>query len=168
MAIAARKQDSELRYAPTTRVYSYAAEPAAAPEAKPQGQTAPQGRPASAAHKKTRMAAPHKPGAQPQVSAGKALFTTLCVIACAGLLLMILVRYAMITQEYVKVNDLKETIAQTDLEIAALGVQLNTEVSFEEARAAALAAGMGYPMPEQIVHIANKDISPAGVALGPQ
>ena len=50
-------------------------------------------------------------------------------------------------------NDLKDGIAESERNIAALNVQLNNALNIDAAREAALAAGLGYPTAEQIVRV---------------
>jgi len=83
-------------------------------------------------------------------------------------MILILVRYAMISQEYVVVNETKELIEESSREIAALKVQLNTAVCLEEARAAALEAGMGYPTAEQIIRIQRGQQAQSGGRTAPE
>ncbi len=167
MAVAAKKLDNERRYAPAaTRVYAQsAAAPALAPNPQAQPQAAPRPTIASPA-RATRIARAAQP--RPRVSPGRLLFTTLGIMAGAALMILILVRYAMISQEYALVNDTKEQIEASGREIAALKVQLNAAVSLDEARAAALAAGMGYPTADQIVRIQGEDKAQTGGQTAPE
>lgn len=167
MAVAARKLDNERRYNPAaTRVY---AQGAAAPSLKPAErelpQTPPRGKAASPAQA-TRIA--RAASIRPRVSPGRLLFVTLGVMAAAAVMILTLVRYAMISQEYAVVNETKGQIEESGREIAALKVQLNAAVSLEQARAAALAAGMGYPTAEQIVRIAGGKQVQAGGQSAPE
>lgn len=165
MAIAARKTESQLRYAPRTRVY---AQGAACPAAKPYGA------PASAPGRKAQPAPPRvtriarQPKASLYVDAGKLLFTTMGVLSVAALLIILLVRYAIISQEYAVVNETREQIEACAREIDILNVQLNAAVSLDQAREAALEAGMGYPQADQIVRIQVTEPSLAGGQAAPQ
>lgn len=166
MAVAARKTDSKLRYAPATRVYTQgAAAPALEPAQRERPDETLRRRQASAV-RATRVERAVRP--RPRVSAGRMLFITLGILAGAALLLIILVRYAMISQEYALVNETKAQIEESEGEIAALKVQLNAVVSLEKARAAALAAGMGYPTAEQIVRIPGEDKAQSGGQTAPE
>ena len=148
MAVAAKKVENELRYAPATRVYSQSA---AAPAQQPADSPALPAEQRLKPDKSARTDPVARP--RPAVNAGRIFLVTLSVLAGAALLILILVRYAMICQEYAVVNDLKEKIEESQREVAALNVQLNAAVSLEEARAAALEAGMEYPTAEQIIRI---------------
>ena len=167
MAIAARKTDDALRYAPATRVYSQAeANPAAEPPVRRPPQPSPvrpSRKPGSPA---TRVARQAKPSAF--AGLGRLLLITMSVLTGAALLIMLLVRYAIISQEYAVVNELKDDIVQYQQEIEMLNVQLNGAVTLEEAREAALAAGMGYPTAEQIVRITGQDQAQAGGQTAPE
>ena len=166
MAVAARKLDNERRYAPAvTRVY---AQGAAAPALEPEERAQPKAPPRQKANpaRATRIArAPQK---YVTVNPGKIMITTLATMAGAALMILILVRYAIISQEYSMVNDTREQIAQSGQEIAALKVQLNAAVSMEDARAAALAAGMGYPSADQIVRIQGDNKAQTGGQSDPE
>lgn len=168
MAVAARKLDldNERRYAPAaTRVYTQGA---SAPALKPEEAERPQApaRPAPAPARATRIA--RAPEVRPKVSPGKLMILTLGIMAGAALMILSLVRYAMISQEYAVINDVKKQITQSEREIAALKVQLNAAVSLEEARAAALAAGMGYPKAEQIIRIRGNEQVQGGGQTAPE
>ena len=157
MAIAARKTESQLRYAPRTRVY---VQGAACPAAEPFGEAAP-------VHSHT-AAKPAGPRGNLYVDAGRLLFTTMGVLSVAALLIILLVRYAIISQEYAVVNEIRDQIVACNREIDILNVQLNAAVSLEEAREAALEAGMGYPQADQIVRIQGTEPSLAGGQAAPQ
>ncbi|MEA5059692.1 Cell division protein FtsL [bioreactor metagenome] len=166
MAVAAKKSDDSVRYAPGTRIYSRgAAAPALEIEKEKQPHAAPK-RQQGAAAQITRVAKDACP--RPKVSAGRLLLVTLGILASAALLLITLVRYAMISQEYAVVNETKTQIETYQREIAALNVQLNAAVSLEKARAAALAAGMGYPTAEQIVRLQGEDQAQTGGQTAPE
>lgn len=166
MAIAARKTESQLRYAPRTRVY---AQGAACPAAEPVGQPRPKpghGAARPAGPRVTRIA--RQPKVNLYVDAGRLLFTTMGVLSAAALLIILLVRYAIISQEYAVVNQIREQIVACNREIDILNVQLNAAVSLDQAREAALEAGMGYPQADQIVRIQGAEPSLAGGQAAPQ
>lgn len=81
------------------------------------------------------------------------LLTTCAILAAAAATLLVMLRYADIAVQYAMVNDYKTTIEENDRTLAELEVRLNSAVSLEEAREAALAAGLGYPAASQIVSI---------------
>lgn len=81
------------------------------------------------------------------------LLTTCAVLAAAAAILLVMLRYADIAAQYAKVNEYKATIQENSRTLAELEVRLNSAVSLEEAREAALAAGLGYPAASQIVSI---------------
>lgn len=165
MAVAAKKLDNELRYAPATRVY---AQGSAAPALEPQERQRPQVKPGRQVSpvQATRIARSVCP--RPRVSPGRLMFVTLAIMAGSALMIITLVRYAMITQEYTVVNETREQIEESGREIAALKVQLNAAVSLEEARAAALEAGMGYPTAEQIIRIQGGQQAQSGGQTAPE
>ena len=74
-------------------------------------------------------------------------------MAVAAVLLLMLVRYAAIAEQYSVVNDMKATIEENQRNLAELKVKLNSAVTLEKARDAALSAGMSYPAADQIVKI---------------
>ena len=84
------------------------------------------------------------------------------------MLIILLVRYALIRPEYAVVNEIRDQIVACNREIDILNVQLNAAVSLEEAREAALEAGMGYPQADQIVRIQGTEPSLAGGQAAPQ
>ena len=137
MAVAARKQETEYVYAgsPAMRVYTHRAPKVE--EQQPVQQTQVQ------------------PAAQPVHSYGlmHKLLTTCAVLAAAAAILLVMLRYADITAQYAIVNDYKTTIEENQRTLAELEVRLNSAVSLEQAREAALAAGLGYPAASQIVRI---------------
>ena len=147
MAVAARKIEREYVYAgaPGARVYSRSR--AATMEAAVQAPVY--------VHRKAKeepsVSGRRKPVAAPQ--AGKKLLCTFGVMAAAAVLLLMLVRYAAITEQYSVVNDMKATIEESQRNLAELKVKLNSAVTLEEARDAALSAGMSYPAADQIVKI---------------
>ena len=166
MAIAARKTESQLRYAPRTRVY---VQGPACPAAEPYGEAMPA--PGSAARQPagprvTRIA--RKPQTRIYVDAGRLLFSTMGVLSIAALLIILLVRYAIISQEYAVVNEIRDQIVACNREIDILNVQLNAAVSLDEAREAALEAGMGYPKADQIVRIQATEPSLSGGQAAPK
>jgi len=83
----------------------------------------------------------------------RSLLTTIGVLAAAAAVLLLLVRYAAITEQYAVVNDLKAVIEENERALTELNVELNSAVSLQQAREAALQAGLGYPSAEQIVRI---------------
>ena len=138
MAVAARKIDTEYVYAgsPAMRVYTHRVNRA---EEEPVAQQQEQARPAE----------------QPAHSYGliHKLLTTCAVLAAAATILLVMVRYADIAKQYAVINDYRTDIEENDRTLAELEVRLNSAVSLEEAREAALAAGLGYPAASQIVSI---------------
>ena len=93
-----------------------------------------------------------RPGLLHRVKRGFAV--ALCaVLAAAAAILLVMVRYSDIAVQYAVVNDYKTTIEENNRTLAELEVRLNSAVSLEEAREAALAAGLGYPAASQIVSI---------------
>ena len=149
MAVAARKVQNEYVYthSSTMRVYTHRAAQAA-----PQVQSEPQ----------------HKAAERPAQGLGilKKLAVTCCILVAAVTMLLILMRYAMITEQYAVVNEYKQTIEENQRTLTELEVKLNSAVSLEEAREAALAAGLGYPSVSQIVTI--NGAAYAGTQLSPQ
>ena len=124
----------------------------------------------------TRLPSPQAPGSPGSrgnpgaisMDAGRLLFTTMGVLSVAALLIILLVRYAIISQEYAVVNEIRDQIVACSREIDILNVQLNAAVSLEEAREAALEAGMGYPQADQIGRIQGTEPSLAGGQAAPQ
>lgn len=149
MAVAAKKNDHVYAYAPT-RVYSYSRTEAVA-EAAPRIKKAPPPSPKLQPQKQIKAAA----RANPHVL--KKLLSFVFVMAMAGLMLFVVTRYAKINDEYAAVNTLKSNIKAAKQNIEALNVQLNTSVSIEQAREAAIRAGMGYPTAEQIVRVSKME-----------
>ena len=140
MAVAARKIDTEYVYAgsPAMRVYTHRvprAEEAPAVQQQEQEQVQPAAKPAHS------------------YSLIQKLLTTCAILAAAAAILMVMVRYADIAVQYAVVNQHKTTIEENNRTLAELEVRLNSAVSLEEAREAALAAGLGYPAASQIVSI---------------
>lgn len=146
MAVAARKLDSDYVYArsSTMRVYTHRM-PAAA--------EAPQ------------IEAAAQPAARPRHSLLQRLAVTCGIVASVIAILAIMVRYATITEQYAVVNQYKNTIEENKRTLNRLEVRLNSAVSLDEAREAALAAGLGYPAASQIVKIDGAD---AGSVDSPQ
>ncbi len=152
MAVAARKNDAEYVYAgsPAMRVYTHRMPKAEEmPEAQPQEQVQAQ------------------PAARPDHSYSlmHKLLTTCAILAAAAAILLVMVRYSDISVQYAMVNEYKTTIEENNRTLAELEVRLNSAVSLEEAREAALAAGLGYPAASQIVSI---DGTGAGSRSSPQ
>ncbi len=138
MAVAARKIDTEYVYAgsPAMRVYTHRAQKAEEqPAVQQQVQTQSVQRPVHS------------------YSIIQKLLTTCAVLAAAAAILLVMLRYADIAAQYAKVNEYKATIQENSRTLAELEVRLNSAVSLEEAREAALAAGLGYPAASQIVTI---------------
>lgn len=138
MAVAARKIDTEYVYAgsPAMRVYTHRAPRTEETPAVQQQEQA-------------------QPAAKPvhSYSLIQKLLTTCAVLAAAAAILLVMVRYADIAAQYAVVNQHKITIEENSRTLAELEVRLNSAVSLEEAREAALAAGLGYPAASQIVCI---------------
>ncbi|MBQ3132079.1 MAG: hypothetical protein IJC24_05160 [Clostridia bacterium] len=138
MAVAARKNDTEYVYAgsPAMRVYTHRVQRAEEAPALQQEEA-------------------QQPAAKPAHSYGlmHKLLTTCAVLAAAAAILLVMVRYSDIAVQYAVVNDYKTTIEENNRTLAELEVRLNSAVSLEEAREAALAAGLGYPAASQIVSI---------------
>ena len=137
MAVAARKIDTEYVYAgsPAMRVYTHRVPKAEEASVVQQEQAQPAEKPV---HSYSLI---HK------------LLTTCAVLAAAAAILLVMVRYSDIAVQYAMVNDYKTTIEENSRTLAELEVRLNSAVSLEEAREAALAAGLGYPAASQIVSI---------------
>jgi len=140
MAVAARKIDTEYVYAgsPAMRVYTHRvprAEEAPVAQQQEQAQEQPASKPAHS------------------YSLIQKLLTTCAILAAAAAVLLVMVRYADIAVQYAVVNEHKTTIEENNRTLAELEVRLNSAVSLEEAREAALAAGLGYPAASQIVSI---------------
>ena len=140
MAVAARKIDTEYVYAgsPAMRVYTHRvprAEEVPVVQQQEQAQEQPASKPAHS------------------YSLIQKLLTTCAILAAAAAILLVMVRYADIAVQYAVVNEHKTTIEENNRTLAELEVRLNSAVSLEEAREAALAAGLGYPAASQIVSI---------------
>ncbi|MBE5785804.1 MAG: hypothetical protein E7330_08435 [Clostridiales bacterium] len=75
------------------------------------------------------------------------------VFVIAAIMIGVITRYASIALAYSAVNDLEDSIAESERNIAALNVQLNNALDINAARAAALEAGLWYPAAEQIVTV---------------
>lgn len=140
MAVAARKIDTEYVYAgsPAMRVYTHRVprvEEAPVVQQQEQAQEQPASKPAHS------------------YSLIQKLLTTCAILAAAAAILLVMVRYADIAVQYAVVNEHKTTIEENNRTLAELEVRLNSAVSLEEAREAALAAGLGYPAASQIVSI---------------
>jgi len=140
MAVAARKIDTEYVYAgsPAMRVYTHRvprAEEVPVAQQQEQAQEQPASKPAHS------------------YSLIQKLLTTCAILAAAAAVLLVMVRYADIAVQYAVVNEHKTTIEENNRTLAELEVRLNSAVSLEEAREAALAAGLGYPAASQIVSI---------------
>lgn len=146
MAVAARKLDNDYVYArsSTMRVYTHRM-PAEADT--PQAEAVAQ------------------PAVKPRYSPLQRLAVTCGILMSAIAILAIMVRYATITEQYAVVNQYKNTIEENKRTLDRLEVRLNSAVNLDEAREAALAAGLGYPAASQIVKI---DRTYAGSVSSPQ
>ena len=146
MAVAARKLDNGYVYArsSTMRVYTHRM-PAEADT--PQAEAVAQ------------------PAVKPRYSPLQRLAVTCGILMSAIAILAIMVRYATITEQYAVVNQYKNTIEENKRTLDRLEVRLNSAVNLDEAREAALAAGLGYPAASQIVKIDGTD---AGSVSSPQ
>ena len=146
MAVAARKLDNDYVYArsSTRRVYTHRM-PAEA--YTPQAEAVAQ------------------PAVKPRYSPLQRLAVTCGILMSAIAILAIMVRYATITEQYAVVNQYKNTIEENKRTLDRLEVRLNSAVNLDEAREAALAAGLGYPAASQIVKIDGTD---AGSVSSPQ
>ena len=148
MAVAARKIDSEYVYAgsPAMRVYTHrVAKPEEASEVQQQTQAETAARPVHS------------------YSLLQKLLTTCAILATAAAILLVMLRYADIAAQYALINDYRTTIEENQRTLVELEVRLNSAVSLEEAREAALAAGLGYPAASQIVSIEG-----TGAGISPQ
>ena len=146
MAVAARKLDNDYVYArsSTMRVYTHRM-PAEADT--PQAEAVAQ------------------PAVKPRYSPLQRLAVTCGILMSAIAILAIMVRYATITEQYAVVNQYKNTIEENKRTLDRLEVRLNSAVNLDEAREAALAAGLGYPAASQIYKIDRTD---AGSVSSPQ
>ena len=146
MAVAARKLDNDYVYArsSTMRVYTHRM-PAEADT--PQAEAVAQ------------------PAVKPRYSPLQRLAVTCGILMSAIAILAIMVRYATITEQYAVVNQYKNTIEENKRTLDRLEVRLYSAVNLDEAREAALAAGLGYPAASQIVKIDGTD---AGSVSSPQ
>lgn len=146
MAVAARKLDNDYVYArsSTMRVYTHRM-PAEADT--PQAEAVAQ------------------PAVKPRYSPLQRLAVTCGILMSAIAILAIMVRYATITEQYAVVNQYKNTIEENKRTLDRFEVRLNSAVNLDEAREAALAAGLGYPAASQIVKIDGTD---AGSVSSPQ
>lgn len=146
MAVAARKLDNDYVYArsSTMRVYTHRM-------------------PAEADTLQAEAVA--QPAVKPRYSPLQRLAVTCGILMSAIAILAIMVRYATITEQYAVVNQYKNTIEENKRTLDRLEVRLNSAVNLDEAREAALAAGLGYPAASQIVKIDGTD---AGSVSSPQ
>lgn len=159
MAIAARKD--EYIYAPS-RVYSHSR--AAVAEALPENAQEEVPRPAQP-ELKTVPQRTRQPAVKTRIHRGVSVrqrrkqrtlprvLSVGCVFIMAAILIGVIMRYSMITLAYSNINDLEDQIAESERNIAALNVQLNSAIDLNAARETALAAGLGYPTAEQIVTV---------------
>lgn len=149
MAVAARKHEEY--YAPVTRVYSYSR---SATAVNYEAVTAPKPvmpRPKPVPAPAPKVQAQPVPKADPHL--GRKVLSIASVVVVAIALLMVIMRYSMIASQYAEVNQLKEDIEASNLNIASLDVKLQCAINLDDARDAAQAAGMGYPTAEQIVKV---------------
>ena len=152
MAVAARETESEYAYMPATRVYSHAAVLRAVREEKERAE-----REAVRAERVAR-------GRLAREAAARRFFMIVTVAVAAASMLLMLIRYSQINNAYAQVNQLKTEIAEINLDIKSLNVELNSAVSLEDARDAALDAGLGYPKADQIVTVTPSSPNEAGGA----
>lgn len=145
MAVAARREAREY-YAPATRVYSHSAayaEPAVDPHIYGNPEEFPNKD--SRADKKSRQQRKHRLLFR--------LVSVCAVLASLSALLFVMMRYEKIAGEYAYVNELKENIEETRLNLNALSVSLQYAVNLDEAKAAAERLGMVYPDASQFVRV---------------
>lgn len=146
MAVAARKLDNDYVYARSSTMRVYTHRMPAEPDT-PQAEAVAQ------------------PAVKPRYSPLQRLAVTCGILMSAIAILAIMVRYATITEQYAVVNQYKNTIEENKRTLDRLEVRLNSAVNLDEAREAALAAGLGYPAASQIVKIDGTD---AGSVSSPQ
>ena len=145
MEAAAKRKEAYVEYDPTTRVYSYSG--AAVAEAMPQ--TAP----VRDNTTRTRVEQHPTPVKRGKQRTGRRVLAIFTVLAIGVVVMTLMIRYARIANCYTEINGIKRSITLAQQDIASLNVELNSSVNIDEARAAALAAGMGYPSAEQIVDV---------------
>lgn len=143
MAVAAKKMQYEYGYAPATRVYSQTQQAAVRKTATPEQET------------RTRVERSTAPRVKPAKKSAKKLLALMCVGVTAAVMVVLLIRYAQIAESYSQVNELRDEIAYSEQRIATLNVELNSVISIDAARDAAISAGMGYPMADQIVRVSG-------------
>ena len=142
MAAAARRVEAEAHeYMPVTRVY---AQPRRSAVQKPYEDPA---------QRKLREQELAQARAAARVEARKRAFMLLAIAVAATCILMMIVRYCLITQQYAQVNEAKTDIARYKREVQEYNVQLNSVLTLSEAREAAEEAGLGYPSAGQIIEI---------------
>lgn len=146
MAVAARKLDNDYVYARSSTMRAYTHRMPAEADT-PQAEAVAQ------------------PAVKPRYSPLQRLAVTCGILMSAIAILAIMVRYATITEQYAVVNQYKNTIEENKRTLDRLEVRLNSAVNLDEAREAALAAGLGYPAASQIVKIDGTD---AGSVSSPQ
>lgn len=144
MAVTAKKNEV-YEYAPT-RVYSYSRSAAAV--AEPQRKE-----PAQKNGKKPEQKQKTRAAVQAKPQIKRAVLSMTAVAMVAAVMLFVITRYAAINKSYSALNEMKDNITAIEQEIEMLNVKLNTSVSLEAARAAAVEAGMGYPTEEQVVNL---------------
>ena len=145
METAARTSEAYIEYNPATRVYSYSS--AATAEALPKVT------PARENETRTRVTQHVTPAARHRKSRGKKALAIFVTATLAAVVMVLMIRYASIASAYTEINDIRNDIELTEREIASLNVELNTSVNIDEAREAALRAGMSYPTAEQIIDV---------------
>lgn len=157
MAVAAKKE--EYIYAPS-RVYSHsrAATAEALPQAEPMEAPLPQEEPIPAQRRrqpqvKTRVHRGVSPRQRRKQRLAPKVASVVGIFVIAAILIGVIVRYSAIALAYSNVNDLKNKIAESQRNIAALDVQLNNALNLGNARSAAEAAGLSYPTAGQIVSV---------------
>ncbi|MEL7609005.1 MAG: hypothetical protein AAGU74_05825 [Bacillota bacterium] len=152
MAVAAGQANKDY-YAPSGYAYTSTAATAAQPAYEP---SRPARRPAPAPQPRPRQ--PERtpgyrvrPDAQSAISPLRKAAMIFGIMGVSAALLLVLARYARISDEYSVVNDLKSQIAEQDRNIETLNVALEFAMTIQEADAAAKESGMNYPSADQIV-----------------
>lgn len=150
MAVAARKLEEEYAYMPATRVYSNAASLRAQRAEALEEEKIREKAERAAIARRIRQEAMNR------------LFLMLTIGIAMASVLLILLRYAGINNEYAAVNTLRDNISAVKREINGLNVELNGAVSMQEAREAAQKSGLGYPRADQIVKVSGQDAYESG------
>lgn len=157
MAIAARQLTQEAYEAPSTRVYANgyadtARKPAEnRPKPRVQNPEPKNPSPRTRIHRHTTQST--QLHAKTNIGQKLLVLTGICLVASS--LLFVLVRYANIAEQYSQINRLKSEIQESSLNIASLNVQFQMAVNLDDARQAALEAGMGYPLADQIIRVGS-------------